>query len=63
MSRNWKLIAQGVAPEIPEPELDRAVAVLQALVEQFAPLLERLPHDTEPALVFLPKSHGPEELA
>jgi hypothetical protein len=63
MSRNWKLIAQGIAPEIPEPELDRAVAVLRALENQYSPLLERLPHDTEPAVIFLPKSHGPEELA
>ena len=62
MSRDWKLIAQGIAPEIPEPELERSVAVLQALEMQFAPSLQRLRHDTEPALVFMP-SPFPEELA
>lgn len=63
MPRNWKLIAQGIAPEIPEPERDRAVAVLRALEVQFASLLQRLPHDTEPAIIFIPASQGPEELA
>lgn len=63
MARNWKLIAQGIAPELPEPERDRAVAVLQALEEQLAPLLQRLPHVTEPATIFVPVSQGSEELA
>jgi hypothetical protein len=63
MARDWKLIAEGIAPEVPEPERERAVAVLQALEEQFAPLLQRLPHLTEPATIFIPVSQGSEELA
>jgi len=62
MSRDWNLIANGIAPEIPEPELEKVVNVLQALEKQFSPLRQRLPHDTEPALVF-PSFSSPEELA
>jgi hypothetical protein len=61
MSRDWKRIAKGIAPEIPETDLEKVITVLQALETQFAPLLQRLPHDTEPALVF-PASPAPEEL-
>lgn len=52
MPRDWKLIASGTAPEIPGPELEQVVGVLQALEMQFAPLRQSLPHETEPALVF-----------
>lgn len=61
MSRDWNRIASGIAPEIPAPELEKVVNILQALETQFAPLRESLPHDTEPALI-LP-SLPPEELA
>ncbi len=37
MSRDWNLIAKGIAPEIPKPELENVVSVLQALETQFAP--------------------------
>jgi hypothetical protein len=60
MSRDWNLIAKGIVPEIPEPQLEKVVGVLQALETQFAPLLQRLPHDTEPALIF-PSFPAPEE--
>ena len=62
MSRDWKLIAKGIAPEIPEPELEKVFGVLQALETQFAPLRQSLPHDTEPALIF-PPFPAPEEHA
>jgi hypothetical protein len=62
MSRDWNLIANGVAPDIPKPELEKVVNVLQALETQFAPLRQGLPHDTEPALI-LPSFPSPEELA
>ena len=62
MSRDWNLIANGIAPEIPEPELEKVVNVLQALETQFVPLRQGLPHDTEPALVF-PSFPSPEEQA
>jgi hypothetical protein len=62
MSRDWNLIANGIAPEIPAPELEKVVSVLQALEKQFAPLRQGLPHDTEPALVF-PSFPSSEELA
>ena len=60
MSRDWNLIAKGIAPEIPEPQLEKVVGVLQALETQFVPLLQRLPHDTEPAVIF-PAFPAPEE--
>jgi hypothetical protein len=62
MSRDWNLIAKGIAPEIPEPELEKVVNVLQALESQFAPLRKKLPHETEPALIF-PSFHSPEDPA
>jgi hypothetical protein len=62
MSRDWNRIASGIAPEIPKPELERVVNVLQALETQFAPLRENLAHDTEPAVI-LPSLPSPEELA
>ena len=62
MSRDWNRIASGIAPEIPKPELDRVVNVLQALETQFAPLRQSLPYDTEPAVIFRSFS-SPEELA
>ena len=62
MSRDWNLIAKGIAPEIPEPELEKVVSVLQALETQFAPLRQSLPHETEPALIF-PSFHAPEDPA
>ena len=60
MSRDWNLIASGIAPEIPEPQVEKVVDVLQALEKQFAPLRQSLPHETEPALVFAALS-SPEE--
>ena len=62
MSRDWNLIAKGIAPEIPQPELDNVVGVLQALESHFEPLRQRLPHETEPSLIF-PSFHAPEEPA
>ena len=62
MPRDWNLIASGIAPEIPAPELERVINVLQALETQFAPLRQSLPHDTEPAVIF-PPFPSPEEPA
>jgi len=62
MSRDWNLIANGIAPEIPASELEKVVNVLQALETQFAPLRQSLPHDTEPAVIF-PPFPSAEELA
>ncbi|MBM3804046.1 MAG: hypothetical protein FJW26_17240 [Acidimicrobiia bacterium] len=60
MRRDWKQIARGIAPEIPQNELEGVAAVLQALEEQFAPLRERLPYETEPALIFPCDAAGEE---
>ena len=62
MSRDWNLIARGIAPDIPQPELENVIRVLQALEKQFAPLRQSLPHETEPALIF-PSLHAPEDPA
>jgi len=62
MTRDWKSIAKGIASDIPEPELEKVVRVLQALEVQFVPLLTRLPHDAEPALIF-PPFPAPEEMS
>jgi hypothetical protein len=62
MSRDWNLIAKGIAPDIPQPELENVIGVLKALEEQFTPLRQTLPHETEPSLIF-PSFHAPEESA
>ncbi|MCI0418309.1 MAG: hypothetical protein L0387_35880 [Acidobacteria bacterium] len=51
MPRDWKLIAKGLAPEIPEPELEKVRANLQGLEGEFASLIQTLPHDIEPAII------------
>ena len=52
MPRDSKLIAKGIAPEIPGPELEKVAGVLEALETQVEPLFRHLPHETEPALIF-----------
>jgi hypothetical protein len=54
MSRDWKLIAKGLVPEVPEAELEKLQATLQTLETHLASLKETLLHDTEPATIFVP---------
>jgi len=52
MPKNWKLIAAGLKLEIPDSDIDKIQASLNSLDSAFQPLLENLPHDTEPAVMF-----------
>ena len=49
--KDWKKIAAGLAPEIPEADLARVVPLLDALEGVFRPLVQRFPHETEPAYI------------
>jgi hypothetical protein len=51
-SRDWKRIAEGLQLGIPEADLDRITAVLDAMEAAFRPLVADLPFETEPAVVF-----------
>jgi hypothetical protein len=54
MAKNWKLIAKSLDPEVPESQLEKVQAALQALEVQLSTLMETLSHDTEPATIFVP---------
>ena len=52
MPKNWKLIASGLNLEIPDSDLEKIRTSLDNLDKSFQPLLEKLPHETEPAVMF-----------
>ena len=49
--KDWKKVAAGLAPEIPEADLARLIPLLDALEGVFRPLIHRAPHETEPAYI------------
>jgi hypothetical protein len=52
MNRDWKSIARGLALDIPESEIEKIEAPLQDLTNHFNSILDTLPHETEPAVIF-----------
>ncbi|HXG32752.1 MAG TPA: hypothetical protein VNJ11_05260 [Bryobacteraceae bacterium] len=50
--RDWKRIAEGLQLGIPEADLDRITAVLDALEAAFRPLAASIPFELEPAVIF-----------
>jgi hypothetical protein len=50
--KDWKRIAEGLRLGIPEPDLERITAVLEAMEAAFRPLVAAMPFDVEPAVVF-----------
>ena len=49
--KNWKQIAAGYALPIPEEQLARISPSLDSLDAAFRPLLDRIPLETEPAII------------
>ena len=49
---DWKKIGEGQGLGIPEPDLQRAAAVLDALEAVFRPLARAIPEQVEPAVIF-----------
>jgi hypothetical protein len=47
--KDWKGIAKAAAPDIPEADVHRILAPLDALEAAFRPLVKNLPPDLEPA--------------
>jgi hypothetical protein len=52
MTRKWSLIAEALNLDIPEENLAKLQPALDALEAAFRPLLQHLPHETEPAVMF-----------
>jgi len=52
MPKNWKAIAAALNVQIPDSDMEKIEASLNSLDNAFQPLLENLPHDTEPAVMF-----------
>ena len=52
MTKDWELIAKGLAPEIPSSDMEKIRVTLQSLEDQLESLLKSLPHEIEPAFVF-----------
>jgi hypothetical protein len=52
MKRDWQSIARGLALGIPEAEIEKMEAPLQDLTNHFNSILDTLPHETEPAVIF-----------
>jgi hypothetical protein len=52
MPKDWKAIADGLNVQIPDSDMEKIQASLNGLDSAFQPLLENLPHDTEPAVIF-----------
>jgi len=50
--KNWKKVAEASELLIPEPDLDRITAPLEALETAFRPLTKTIPDDVEPAVSF-----------
>jgi len=48
--KNWKLMAEAAGLDI--PDMDRIIPALDGLEAAFRPLVKKIPHDVEPALIF-----------
>lgn len=51
--KDWNLLASALEPHIPEADLERAKASLDAVETAFRPLTRTIPFETEPAFVLL----------
>lgn len=52
MPKNWRLIAAGLDLDISENNLEKLQLALDGLEAAFRPLVETIPHETEPAIKF-----------
>jgi len=48
--KNWKQMAEAAGLDI--PDMDRITPALDGLEAAFRPLVKKIPHDVEPALIF-----------
>ena len=53
MTRDWKLLAKALSLDIPDPDIEKITPPLDALEASFRPLAAAIPHEIEPAVVFL----------
>jgi hypothetical protein len=56
--KDWKSIAQALAPDVPADAVGRIAVPLTKLEEAFRPLCAGLPSELEPATVFLMDEDG-----
>ena len=50
--KDWKKIASAYGFQIPEPDFERITPALDSLEKSFRPLVQAMPQDLEPALIF-----------
>ena len=53
MTRDWKLLARILAPDIPEETIERVTPSLDAIEASMRAQVDRIPLETEPAYVML----------
>ncbi len=53
--KDWKSIASANELQIPDADLERSRAPLEALEAAFRPLAATIPHETEPAVMYQPE--------
>ncbi len=58
--RDWKLLAAALELDLGDAEIEKIAPSLDALETAFRPLARKIPHDTEPAVLFF---SAPEEEA
>ena len=51
--KDWKKIASANNLNIPDADLERITASLDALEAAFRPLVKSIPHEVEPAVTFV----------
>jgi hypothetical protein len=56
--KDWKSIAQALAPDVPADAVSRIAGPLTTLEEAFRPLCADLPSELEPATLFLTDEEG-----
>lgn len=52
--RDYRKLAAALLPALPPEEVNRVIAPLDSLEVAFRPIAERIPHETEPAVQFVP---------
>lgn len=57
--KNWKRIAAALEPGLSDADIDRIAPTLDALETALRPLIDAIPYEAEPAVVFAPP---PEDL-
>ena len=53
---DWNVISQGAGLDIPADAMERIAPTLDALLASFRPLLAKIPHTLDPAIILSEKA-------